>query len=176
MKKIYNILLLAVISMTIVSCDTAPYYLDTPPYIDRIMGCWESYYGFDCYGEYDIWGSDVVRYDFYSNSTGRLIFYSYYGLTYISFEWETNGSQLSIWYSDGGFENLYYGFNDYGDLVLSYTEFYHEYEVFRPADYYFEQGKSIDPARAKCFDPATDERPKQAIMKERASTFEKTNS
>ena len=158
MKKLYYMLLFAVISMTMVSCDE----WDSPYYVDDIVGSWESYYGYDGYGEYDIRGYDVVRYDFYSDHTGRFTYYSYMGLTYIDFDWDTSGHRLKIWYTNGKYEDLYYGFDNYGYLILSYTKRFYEYEVFRPSGFYYEQGKSIDPTQAKSFDPATDEIPRIA--------------
>lgn len=155
-------LLFAVISMTMVSCDE----WDSPYYVDDIVGSWESYYGYDGYGEYDIRGYDVVRYDFYSDHTGRFTYYSYMGLTYIDFDWDTSGHRLKIWYTNGKYEDLYYGFDNYGYLILSYTKRFYEYEVFRPSGFYYEQGKSIDPTQAKSFDPATDEIPRIATKKD----------
>ncbi|MBQ6165852.1 MAG: hypothetical protein IJK41_00240 [Muribaculaceae bacterium] len=162
MKKLYYMLLFAVISMTMVSCDE----WDSPYYVDDIVGSWESYYGYDGYGEYDIRGYDVVRYDFYSDHTGRFTYYSYMGLTYIDFDWDTSGHRLKIWYTNGKYEDLYYGFDNYGYLILSYTKRFYEYEVFRPSGFYYEQGKSIDPTQAKSFDPATDEIPRIATKKD----------
>ena len=52
MKKIYNMMMLALMSMTLFSCSNWD-YRDTPYYIDDIMGSWVSYYGHDGYGEYD---------------------------------------------------------------------------------------------------------------------------
>ena len=155
-------LLFAVISMTMVSCDE----WDSPYYVDDIVGSWESYYGYDGYGEYDIRGYDVVRYDFYSDHTGRFTYYSYMCLTYIDFDWDTSGHRLKIWYTNGKYEDLYYGFDNYGYLILSYTKRFYEYEVFRPSGFYYEHGKSIDPTQAKSFDPATDEIPRIATKKD----------
>ena len=154
-------LLLAVISMTFASCDE----WDSPYYVDDIVGSWESYYGYDGYGEYDIMGYDVVRYDFYSNYTGRYTFYSRMGLAYIDFTWDTYSHRLKIWYEDGDFEDLYYGFNEYGYLVLSTSRRYYQYTVYRPTGFYYEQGKGLDPTKAKHFDPATDVKPKAATGK-----------
>lgn len=166
MKKFYYILLLAVISMTFSSCredwDT-PW--DTPHYQDDIVGNWESYYGYDGYGEYDIMGYDVVRYEFYTNYTGRYYFYSRLGLTYINFQWNTRGGWLMIWYADGDYEDLYYGFNNYGYLVLSTSRNYYQYTVYRPAGYFYEPGKTMDTEKAKSFDPKTDVKPKVGTMK-----------
>ena len=67
MKKIYYMMLLALLTITVTSCRD----WDSPYYIDSIVGSWVSEYGHDYHGDYDILGYDVVRYDFYSNSTGR---------------------------------------------------------------------------------------------------------
>ena len=164
MKKIYYMLLLAVISMTFVSCDEHSVYWDTPDYryIDNILGTWESYYGYDSYGEYDIRGYDIERFDFYGNYLGRYYYYSAMGWTYINFQWAASENKISIWYENGDFESMYWGINHYGDLVLSYDWKYREYTVFRPAGYYYEQGKNLDPSQAKSFDPATDVKPRSA--------------
>lgn len=162
MKKFYYMLLLAVISTTMVSCDE----WDSPYFVDDIVGSWESYYGFDGYGEYDIRGYEMERYDFYSNYTGRFTYYSHMGLTYLDFEWEALNGRLFIWYPDGDVAELYYGYDDYGYLILSSSRRFRQYIVYRPAGFYYEQGKSIDPLKAKKFDPAIDEKPKSATIKE----------
>ena len=141
MKKVYYLLLLAVISMTMVSCED----WDSPYFVDDIVGSWESYYGFDGYGEYDIRGYDVVRYDFFSNYTGRYYYYNHMGISYyINFEWDARNGQLFIWYADGDVDELYYGYNDYGYLVLSPSRKYRRYVVYRPTGYYYEQGKTLE--------------------------------
>ena len=131
MKKIYYMLLIAVISMTFVSCDEHSVYWDTPDYryIDNILGTWESYYGYDSYGEYDIRGYDIERFDFYGNYLGRYYYYSAMGWTYINFQWAASENKISIWYENGDFESMYWGINHYGDLVLSYDWKYREYTV-----------------------------------------------
>ena len=155
-------LMIAVMSVAMTSCDD----WDSPYYVDDVVGAWESYYGYDGYGEYDLIGTDVVRYEFYANYTGRYYCYNGMRLTYFNFEWDTNGSRIKIWYEDGDFDNLYYGFNDYGFLVLSHSKRFYEYTVYRPAGRYYEQGKSIDPTQAKKFDPAIDKRPETAAVKQ----------
>lgn len=142
MKKIYYMMMVALMSMTLFSCSNwdSPYYVDD---ID-IVGSWVSYYGCDGYGEYDILGYDVVRYDFYRNYTGRYTYYSLYGLDYVDFDWETRGDRLYIRYYDGDFESLYYGYNDYGYLVLSLDRYFHQYTVYRPGGMYYEQAKELN--------------------------------
>jgi len=142
MKKIYNMMMLALMSMTLFSCSNWD-YRDTPYYIDDIMGSWVSYYGHDGYGDYDIYGYDVVRYDFYSNYTGRYTYYSAYGLSYVDFDWDTRGNRLFIRYYDGDFEDLYYGYDNYGYLILSLDRYFYQYTAYRPAGAYYEQGKEL---------------------------------
>ncbi len=166
MKKLYYILLLAVISMTMVSCDDRQVWWDTPPYESILIGCWESYCEVDGYDEYDIVGRDVVSYDFYGNHTGRYTFYSYMGLSYLNFEWETRGYRLLIWFEDGVYEEWYYDFDQYGYLMLSSSQRFHHYLVFSPFSYYYEPEKSFDPLQAKRFDTTTDAKPQHVALKQ----------
>ena len=133
MKKFYMIMMLTLLSMTVVSCGDG---WDSPYYVEDIVGSWVSEYGSDGYGTYDIWGYDVVRYDFYRNHTGRYTYYSTYGLSYVDFDWETRGNRLFISYYDGDYENLYYGYDDYGYLILSLDYYFYQYTAYRPAGYY----------------------------------------
>lgn len=137
MKKIYYLLTLAALSLGLTSCDG----WDSPYYVDDIVGSWEAYYGYDGYYEYDILGADVVRYDFYSNRTGRYTYYSYYGLSYVDFDWETYGDRLYIRYYDGDFEHLYYSFDRHGNLLLSLDRRFTQYTAYRPSGIYWEQLK-----------------------------------
>lgn len=143
MKKIYYMMLMAMMSVAMVSCDG----WDSPYYVDDIVGSWESYYGSNGYYDYDIYGYDVVRYDFYANHTGRYTYYSYYGLSYVDFDWDTYGNRLSIRYYDGDYEYLYYGYERNGDLVLSLDSRFYNYTVYRPSGYYWTQ--FADQAKAK---------------------------
>ena len=134
MKKIYYMMLLALMTVTITSCNG----WDSPYYVDDIVGGWVSYYGHDGYGEYDILGRDVVRYDFYSNYTGRYTYYSYYGLSYVDFDWDTYGDRLIIHYYDGDSEYLYYGYDRNGDLLLATDSRFYQFTAYRPIGYYDE--------------------------------------
>lgn len=133
MKKYYMIMMLTLLSMTVVSCGDG---WDSPYYVEDIVGSWVSEYGSAGYGTYDIWGYDVVRYDFYHNHTGRYTYYSAYGLAYVDFDWETRGNRLYISYYDGDYENLYYGYDDYGYLILSLDRYFYQYTAYRTAGYY----------------------------------------
>ena len=137
MKKIYYFLMLIALSLGVTSCDG----WDSPYYVDDIVGSWESSWGYDGRYEYDIMGYDVVRYDFYIDHTGRYTFYSAYGLSYVDFDWETRGDRLFIRYYDGDYENLYYGFDRNGYLIMSLDRHYYQYTAYRPSGMYWEQFK-----------------------------------
>ena len=140
MKKLYMITMVALLTLTLNSCHD----WDSPYYVDDIVGTWVSEYGANRFGTYDILGFDVVRYDFYYNHTGRYSYYSAYGLSYVDFDWETRGNRLYIDYYDGDYENLYYGYDDYGYLILSLDRYFHEYTAYRPGGYYaFEPAKEL---------------------------------
>jgi len=146
MKKIYYMMLLALVSMTMVSCHDWDTPYDTPTYVDDIVGAWVSEYGSDAYGEYDIRGYDVVRYEFYSNYTGNYYYYDYYGRYYsVGFDWQLmRGGRLFIRYYDGDSEYLYYGYDDYGYLILSTDSRFYQYTAYRPSGRYYESAKTID--------------------------------
>ena len=163
-------MLLALISMTFTACDEWNCIWDTPshaphaPHFYDLLGSWQSYRGGDEFGEYNIYGEDVVRFDFYSNFTGRFTFHSWTGkISYIDFEWEISGRYLYIWYDDGDYEDLYYEINEYGELVLSTTDSFYQYTIYCPAGVFYEQGKDIDTIQAKRFDLTTGERHKSAV-------------
>ena len=141
MKKIYYLMLLALVSMTMTM--TSCHDWDSPYYYDDIVGSWVSYYGHDGYGEYDILGYDVVRYDFYSNHTGRYTYYSYYGLSYVDLDWDTYRDRLVIYYYDGDSDYLYYGFDRNGDLLLALDSHFYQYTAYRPTGIYYENGKAL---------------------------------
>lgn len=140
MKKFYYMMLLALVSLTMTSCHD----WDSPYYVEDIVGSWVSYYGHDVYGEYDIMGRDAVRYDFYSNYTGRWTYYDYYGgMGYVDFDWDTRGGRLIIHYYDGDSEYLYYGFDHNGDLLLATDSRFYQYTAYRPVGYYYSPAKAL---------------------------------
>jgi len=127
-NKILNLLLCAIMAMTLASCDD-----DEPHrYWDDLLGGWESEYGVDEYGEYDISGYDVIRYEFYSDYTGQYSYYSTYGLTYIGFNWYVQGDVLLLDYYDGTNERVYYDFDNWGYLILSPDPSFYYYTAYRP--------------------------------------------
>jgi hypothetical protein len=139
MKKIYNMLLLAALTMTLFSCSN----WESPYYVDDIVGGWISYYGHDAYGEYDIVGYDQVRYDFYRNYTGRYTYYSRYGMDYLDFDWDTHGDRLIIHYEDGTSEYLYYGYDRNGDLIMATDSRFYQYTAYRPVGMYYDKAKDM---------------------------------
>jgi len=142
MKKIYYMMLLALVSMTMVSCHDwdSPY----PYYYEDLVGSWVSEYGHDYYGDYDIYGYDAVRYDFFSNYTGNYCYYDYYGqYRSIGFDWDVRNGRLFIRYYDGDSEYLYYGFDDYGYLLLSTDSRFFQYTAYRPTGMYYEPAKTM---------------------------------
>ena len=147
MKKIYFYMMTALVALTMASCSN----WDSPYYVEDIVGSWVSEYGSDGYGEYDILGYDVVRYDFYGNYTGRYTYYSYYGLDYVDFNWETRGDRLYIRYYDGDYESLYYGFDRYGYLLLSLDRYFYQYTAYSPGG----QSKDV-PCETKQPNPSLD--------------------
>ena len=133
MKKIYNMLLLAVLAVTMVSCDG----WDSPYRVDSIVGSWESYYGCQGNYEYDIMGYDQVRYDFYANGTGRYTSYdTFYYLRYVDFDWDSYGDRLIIRYYDGDSDYLYYGYDRNGDLLLALDSRFYQYTAYRPSGFW----------------------------------------
>lgn len=163
MKKFYFISLLAMLAFATTSCDD----WDSPYYVDDIVGSWVSVYGSDSYGEYDILGYDVVRYDFYANYTGRYTFFSSYGLSYVDFDWETRGNRLYISYYDGDFEKLYYGYNDYGYLILSIDRHFYRYTAYSPTGMAWEQYKDKAAHPAAEIDKSVDVKSVSRALKER---------
>jgi len=128
-KLLYLLMVAIVLSVSLTSCDDdEPHY-----YWDDIVGSWESVYGQDEFGSYDIMGFDVVRYDFYDDYTGRYTYYSSYGLEYVDFNWYVSGDMVQINYYDGDMEILYYGFDDWGYLLLSPDFDFYRYTAYRPA-------------------------------------------
>ena len=62
---------------------------------------------------------------------------------------QRSGNRLSIRYDDGDFENLYYGFDDFGYLILSLDPYFYEYTAYAPTGYYYEPAKTMENAPAK---------------------------
>ncbi|MBQ4366716.1 MAG: hypothetical protein II786_01370 [Muribaculaceae bacterium] len=124
MKKICCFAVMAMLAMIVSSCRDEPWY-------SEFEGSWESVYGVDQYGEYDIYGSDVVRYDFYRDGKGRYTYYSSYGLSFIDFDWDVRGHRLYINYYDGTYEDLYYGHDRNGYIMLSPSPSFYTYVAYR---------------------------------------------
>lgn len=144
MKKIYFYMMTAIMALTMASCSD----WDTPYYVDDIVGSWVSEYGRDAYGDYDLYGYDVVRYDFYSNHTGRYTAYEGYILYYVDFDWDIRGNVLHIRYYDGQYESVYYGFDHYGYLVLSHDSRFYYYVAYSPSGFYYAPAKTEEEGAA----------------------------
>ena len=158
MKKFFYILLLAVISMTTVSCDERSTIWDTPPYhVSALVGSWESYYMFDGYREYNIYNE--MRYDFFNNQTGLFRSYDYA----IDFEWEVSDGIITMWFSNGRCESWYYDF-DGNCMILSPSPFFDYYEVYHPYGFFYEQKKDIDTTQTRHLNAASGERTMRATM------------
>ena len=155
MKKFYFISMLSLLMLSMSSCNDHDW--GSAYYIEDIVGSWVAEFGTDYYGTYEIGGRDAVRYDFYSNYTGRYTCYTVFGLDYVDFDWETRGNRLFIWYYDGDAEYLYYGFDDYGYLILSPDSRFYSYTAYRPTGgYYYEPGKELSDSDAKLKAPDED--------------------
>jgi hypothetical protein len=142
MKKIYYKLILALVSMmamTMTSCDNK---WDGPVYVEEIVGSWVSEYGRDFRGEFDLVGIEVVYFDFYRDHTGRYTYYSDYGIPYyIDFDWYTRGDMLFINYYDGKREAIFYGYDNYGYLLMSTDSDFYEYTAYRQIGMYYSPAK-----------------------------------
>ena len=100
--------------------------------MDNIVGSWISEYGVDPYGRYDILERDVVTFEFHEDHTG--VYYSYINsnLIYIDLTWAQTPQRLYIWYNDGFNEELYYGIDESGYLLLALDEQFTSYTAYRP--------------------------------------------
>ena len=157
MEKIKFLLLTAFMSTVMFSCERG--WGDEPQYMSDadIVGCWEAYCANDGYGEFDIWDTDKDRYEFYSDGTGQYIYFSRYGFTYFDFDWETrsNGT-VKIWYDNGDWDEFYYSFNCYDDLILSDSRNFHRYVVYRYEGFYYDKEKTLGADGAAGMDKTLD--------------------
>ena len=101
-----------------------------------IVGSWISEYALDENGErFDIPAPIVVSFDFYEDQTGLWGCYSDYDnhiIDYVGFKWELSANRLSLWFEDGEHEELYYGMNADGYLLLSLNPNLSQYTAYRP--------------------------------------------
>ena len=125
MKKIYQLIMLALIGVAFSSCvyEHDPYY-DAP-----FLGTWESVaYGEGNY-EYDLRYGEWHRYVFYSDGTG---FYNQEDGLRTKFYWdEYPPNKIELRHSDGLREHLYYDF-DRRYLLLSTVPNFYTYFVYEP--------------------------------------------
>lgn len=106
---------------------------------NSIVGSWISEYALDENGErFDIPAPIVVTFDFYEDQTGRYGYYpnaNSYAMGYVEYvglRWEQQVRRLYLWFDDGDHEELYYGFNDDGYLLLSLNAQLTQYTAYRP--------------------------------------------
>lgn len=101
-----------------------------------IVGCWVSEYALDDNGErFDIPDPIKVSFDFYGNQSGRWGCYTDYNngiIDYVGLKWEQQVKRLYLWFDDGDHEELYYGFNEEGYLLLSLNSQMTQYTAYRP--------------------------------------------
>ena len=99
---------------------------------NSIVGSWISEYGVDGDNRYDILDYDVVGYDFNGDYTGRFSYYDNNGTSYMGLRWRSQDQRLSVWYDDGGHEELYYKIDENGYLLLATDEHFNRYTAYRP--------------------------------------------
>lgn len=113
MRKLYSILVLAVLMLSLNSCD------ERHRYHDPILGSWEAVSYVEGNYEYNINPQAYHRYSFYEDGTG--IYVDDRGYRY-DFIWDYGGSyQLRLRYHDGSVDWLYYDFD--GRYLLLSTDY-----------------------------------------------------
>lgn len=123
MKKIYQLLVLVVLSIGLNSC-----YEDRP-YYEPFLGTWESVSYVENDYEYPLRHGEWHRYIFYSDGTG---YYEQEDGLRTRFYWdEYSGHRLELRHSDGLNEYLYYDF-DRRYLLLSTHSNFRTYFVYEP--------------------------------------------
>lgn len=105
-----------------------------------IIGNWISEYALDDNDEvYQIPDPIKVSFKFNDDQTGEYGYrYNYYGnivVGYVDLKWEQQATRLYLWFADGDHEELYYGFNEDGYLLLSLNAQMTQYTAYRPVDH-----------------------------------------
>lgn len=125
MKKIYQLMMLALIGVAFSSCvyEHDPYY-DAP-----FLGTWESVLYGEGNHEYDLHPGEWHKYVFYSDGTGA---YTQADGLRTKFYWDDYaGRKLVLRHSDGLLETLYYDFDGRFMLMSTRHDFY-TYYVYEP--------------------------------------------
>lgn len=116
-----------------------------------IMGSWISEYAIDDNGErFDIPTEMCVSLTFDEDQTGlwgSYVYYSspdhsYYSISYEHMKWEQQARRLYIWLDDGYHEEMYYGFNVDGYLLISLNAQLTQYTALCPVDNRYPLGSS----------------------------------
>lgn len=101
-----------------------------------IVGSWISEYALDDNGErFDIPAPIMVSFDFYEDHTGQWGYHPNNNTEitdYVGFTWEQQAKRLYLWFDDGDHEELYYGFNEEGYLLLSLNAQLTQYTAYCP--------------------------------------------
>lgn len=107
-------------------------------YFKSIVGSWVSEYALDENGErFDIPDPIKVSFDFYEDQSGQWGSYTDYNhgiIDYVGLKWEQQLRRLYLWFNDGNHEELYYGFNEDGYLLLSLNTQMTQYTAYRPVN------------------------------------------
>lgn len=109
-------------------------------HFQSIEGNWISEYALDENDEvFAIPDPIKVSFKFNEDQTGEYGYrYNNYGsiaVGYVDFRWERQATRLYLWFADGDHEELYYGFNEDGYLLLSLNAHMSQYTAYRPVDH-----------------------------------------
>ncbi len=122
MKKIYSLLTIVTLMVTLTGCGNDYRYSD-------LLGRWELVSVIENEYEYELERGEYEEYTFYDNGTG--IYLNEFG-TRVDFYWDEYSRKVDIRFSDGIIEHLYYEFDrDY--LILYDTSSRRNGRVFRYA-------------------------------------------
>ena len=109
-------------------------------HFQSIEGNWISEYALDENDEvFEIPDPIKVSFKFNEDQTGEYGYrYNNYGnivVGYVDLKWEQQATRLYLWFADGDHEELYYGFNEDGYLLLSRNAQMTQYTAYRPVDH-----------------------------------------
>lgn len=127
MKKIYSIMILALMGVVLSSCNRVEFY-DAP-----FLGTWDAVYYVENGYRDVLYRDEVHSYVFYSDGTGVYRGYDKYGYEYQDrFYWDegVNG-KLYLRYRDGGNQVLFYDF-DRRYLLLTEDPSFRRYYMYEP--------------------------------------------
>lgn len=108
-----------------------------------LVGSWLSEYAvYDDGDRFNIPTEMCVSFTFDEDQTGTWGCYvlhsypdsSYYSISYTQLRWEQQANRLAVWFDDGYHEEMYYGFNEDGYLLLSLDAKLTNYTAYRPVE------------------------------------------